>query len=615
MTNYNIGRITELDFDTIKQNLIDHFKSQQEFSDYNFEGSGLTALINNLAYVAHYLGFYANMGFAEKFLDSAVTRAAVVSAAKDLGYNTSSITSAFALVNVNVNNIAGLPTTVTLPKYSKFTASSTDSENPQTFTFVNTEAYTATKIGNNYYFNDVEIHEGVSLSYNFVVGSETSFIYEIPNSDVDINTISVRVQNSLSDMTTTIFTEYNTLVNIDGESNIFFVEENYKGKYQLQFGDGILGKKLSVGNVITVDYLVTNGVSANGLKNFVLDQSIFGSGTSITTLSPTNLNGASGGSDRQSIASIKFTAPKSYIAQNRLVTTNDFYAEISGISSIESVSVWGGEDNVPPSYGRVFISAKPVGGLYLSDTLKNDILLNRLKPKKVSIITPVFVDPDYIYTNLHVTAKYDKNINNLGIGDMEQVVRTAISNFQTSELGKFNNDFLYEPFLNYIKSSSAAITSTYAVLKLQKRFSPNFNVNSNYDINFNTPLQQNRLESTRFYVYISGALRLVSLSDYTTDTSINPASIGTLRLIDSSSGIVYNDNVGTIDYMSGLVAVDPMIINSLPNGIGDIRVTASVQENTFDIATYRNNIILIDDSHIDTTVNLKNGVFIDIIPT
>lgn len=606
-------RITELDYDAIKQNIINFYKADPTFSDYNFEGAGLTALINNLAYNTHYLAYYANMGFAEKFLDSAVTRSAVVSAAKDLGYNPTSITASSALVNVNVSNVAGLPTTITLPKYSKFTATTTSSDNNSSFSFVNTESYIATKIGTNYYFTDVLVREGSPLSYSYVVGAETSFVYEIPNDNVDVSTIKVRVQNSTGDLTSTAFTKYSTLATVDGNSAIFFVEENYKGKQQIQFGDGIIGKGLVSGNVVIVEYLSTSGVIANGMKNLTLDQSVFGSGASVTTLSQTSIDGAAGGAEKQSNESIKFTAPKSYVAQNRLVTTNDFYAEISGISSIESVSVWGGEDNIPPIYGRVFISAKPVGNLYLSDTLKNDILLNRLRPKKVSTITPVFVDPDYLYINLHVTAKYDKNVNNLGVGDMEQLVRVAIGNFQTTSLGKFNFDFLYEPFLNYIKNSSASISSTYAIVKLQKRFIPNFNINTNTNIAFNTPLQQNRLESTKFYVYISGALRLVALRDISSDTSINATSIGILQLYDVDSGVVYDSMAGTIDYLGGVVSIDPITINSLPNGISDIRVTVSTQENVFDIATYRNNIIIIDDSHINTLVNLKNGITIDIV--
>lgn len=606
-------RITELDYDAIKQNIIAFYKADPTFSDYNFEGAGLTALINNLAYNQHYLAYYANMGFAEKFLDSAVTRAAVVSAAKDLGYNPTSITASSALVDVVVSNVSGLPTTITLPKYSKFTATTTGSDNNTSFIFVNTESYIATKIGINYYFTDIILKEGSPLSYSYVVGTETSFIYEIPNDNVDVSTIKVRVQNSTGDLTSTTFTKYSTLAKVDALSTIFFVEENYKGKQQIQFGDGIIGKKLVAGNVIIIEYISTNGLAANGMKNLTLDQAAFGSGASVTTLAQTSIDGASGGADKQSIDSIKFTASKSYVAQNRLVTTNDFYAEISGISSIESVSVWGGEDNVPPIYGRVFISAKPVGNLYLSDTLKNDILLNRLRPKKVSTITPVFVDPDYLYINLHVTAKYDKNVNNLGIGDMEQLVRVAVNNFQTVALGKFNYDFLYEPFLSYIKDSSTSISSTYAIVKLQKRFLPNFNISTNTNINFNTPLQQNRLESTKFYVYIAGALRLVSLKDVSTDTAINATSIGSLQLYDSDSGIVYETMAGTVDYLSGLVAIDPIIINSLPNGINDIRVTVSTQENVFDINTYRNNILIIDDSHINTSVNLKNGITVDIV--
>lgn len=606
-------RIVELDYEQLKNNLIDFYKNDPTFSDYNFTGSALTSLINNLAYNAHYLGYYANMGFSEKFLDSAVTRAAVVSAAKDLGYYPSSITAASVKVNVVVNNITGLPSSLELPKYSAFASSIATEAGTQSFNFVTTESYTATRVGNSYSFNGIVIKEGTPLSYVYTVGTETSFIYPIPNNNVDVSTIKVKIQNSSSDFTTTTFTKYDSLAGVNGNSNIFFVEENYKGQPQIQFGDGVIGKKLTTGNIIIIEYISTNGKTANGLKSFVLSSSIFGSGSSSTSLSVESINGADGGADRQSIDSIKFTAPKSYVAQNRLVTTNDFYAEIASISSIESVSVWGGEDNVPPLYGAVFISAKPIGSLYLSDTLKNDIIINKLKPKKVATIRPIFVDPDYTYISLAVTVKYDKNVSNLGIGDTESIVRNSILTFQTNVLGKFNSDFLYEPFLSFIKNSNPSFLSTYAMIKLQKRFVPSLLISSDNIIDFHTPIQQNRLSSTKFYTYINDALRLVSFRDYSTDTSQHPSSVGKLQLWDNETGVVLEDDIGTVDYYSGKITTKAFVINSVPSGISDIRISVVVQENVFDIMTVKNNILLIDDSHINNSVNLSNGVTIDVI--
>lgn len=600
----NASRIVELDYDALKLNLIAFFQSTPEFSDYNFTGSALTTLINSLAYNSHYLGFYASMGNAEKFLDSAVTRSAVISAAKSMGYIPASITSALATVDVSVSNAVGSPSVLELPKYSIFTATVTNSEVTKTFNFVNTETYTTTKIGNVHTFTNVVLKEGNPLLNTFVVGDETSFIYEIPNDNVDTASIKVRVQKSSSDMTSTAYTKYAGLSGVNADSKIFFIEENYKGKIQLQFGDGIIGTRLDSGNIIIVEYISTTGKEANGVNSFVLSAAVFGSAVVITT---TTGGVADGGADTQSIQSIKFSAPKAYVAQNRLVTTNDFYAEVASISSIESVSVWGGEDNVPPSYGRVFISAKPIGSLYLSDSLKNDILLNKLKPKKVATIIPTFVDPDYTYINLHVTAKYDRNVNNLGIGDMESLVRGYINSFQTTQLGKFNAEFLYESFLSYIKDSNTSIVSTYAITKLQKRFRPNLNVTSDHTIEYYTELQPNKLESTKFYIFVDDTLRFASIRDVAIDDQS-----GTLDLWDVDSKSVYQTNIGTVDYVTGTVVINPIVINSLVD-IEDIRVTVSVHESVFDIDTYRNNILIFDDSYIDTNNNLKNGVTIDII--
>ena len=609
MTTVNPSQITALDFQGIKQNIIAFYQSQPEFTDYNFTGSGLQVLIDNLAYNASYMGFYASMGFSEKYLDSAVTRAAVVSAAKDLGYNPRSATSAIVNVDITVSGVSGSPSSITLPIYSKFIATLQNADGTiSTFTFVNTEAITTTKIGNSYVFSNVTLTEGTPLSYNYVVGNETSFVYEIPNANIDNSTINVTVQNSISDSTSINFSQYNTLVDIDGTSAIYFVGENYKGNTQVEFGDGIIGRSVAKNNVIIIHYIASSGSVANGVTGFVLDQSVFNASSSFTTLSLSSVGGGSGGSDPQSIESIKFTAPKSYVAQNRLVTVNDFAAEVSSISSIESVSVWGGEDNVPPVYGSVFISAKPVGGLYLSATLQNNILQNNLNPKKVAIITPTFVDPDYTYINISATAKYNSQITNLGIGDMEQIIRTAIATYQTNSLGRFNSNFLYEPFLNFLANSDTSIISTYATTRLQKRIVPALAVDYSVDIAYNTALSPATLQSTRFYMFLNGAMRLVSFRDSNVD-----GITGTLQLIDIDSGIVYNNNCGMVTYATGEVSITPIIISTLPTNFNDVRISASVAAGVFDIDTLRNNILLFDDSSIDTTYNMNNGVNVNVL--
>lgn len=608
MTTGNL-RITELDFDTIRNNLIDYLKAQPTFSDYNFDGSGLTVLLNSLAYNTHYLAFVASMGFNEKYLDSAVTRSAVVSAAKSIGYTPSSATAPTASVDIVVSNVTGSPTTLTLPKYSNFSATVAGTS----YTFVNTESVIATRIGSTFTFGAVDIKEGSPLLFSYIVGNETSQIYEIPNDNVDVSTIKVFVQNSISDLSKTTYKKYNALAGIDGTSLIYFIDENYKGKLQVQFGDGIIGKKLTNGNVVIIEYLSTNDISANGVKNFSINGNVFGSGsTAVVTTTAASINGASGGAERQSLTSIKFSAPKSYVAQNRLVTTNDFGAEISSVSGIETVSVWGGEDNDPPVYGKVFISAKPFGSLYLSDTVKNDILLNRLKPKKVATITPAFVDPNYTFINATVTIKYDTGINNIGVGDMEQLVRASILTFQSQSLGKFNSSFFYDSFLTFLKTTDLSIVSTFAQIKLQKRITPIFNVSGNYDIKFNIPIRQNRVESTKFYFSVDGIIRLLSIRDISTDTAINPISTGTLQIWDADTGVVYESNAGSVDYSYGYIKISPLYISYLPQDVFDIRLTVTPQENIADVPTFRNNILLFDDSHINSVINLKNGIIVNV---
>ena len=349
MTNL---RIAELDFDTIKQNLKEFLQNQDEFTDYDFEGSGLSVLLDILAYNTHYNAYLANMLVNESFLDSAVKRNSAVSIAKHLGYTPASARGARAIIDVTVNSVPGTPTTLTLDRFTPFTTTI----NGVAYTFLNLNAVTATPTNSSYVFNNLTIVEGRFNQQSYVaVQPGPAEKFEITETNVDTSTLLVTVQNSSTDLTTRAFTLSEDITGVDDDSLVYFLQENPFGRYEVFFGDGVIGKKLDPGNIISIRYLVSSGVETN--VSDLITQSF----TTTTIGGSSNVNittesNSTSGSNKETITSIKFKAPLVNAAKNRAVTAEDYLALItSRFSEAESVSVWGGEENDPPIYGKVFI--------------------------------------------------------------------------------------------------------------------------------------------------------------------------------------------------------------------------------------------------------------------
>ena len=396
MTNL---RIAELDFDQIKQNLKEFLQDQDEFTDYDFEGSGLSVLLDILAYNTHYNAYLANMLVNESFLDSAVKRNSAVSIAKHLGYTPASARGARAIIDVTVNSVPGTPTTLTLDRFTPFTTTI----NGVAYTFLNLNAVTATPTNSSYVFNNLTIVEGRFNQQSYVaVQPGPAEKFEITETNVDTSTLLVTVQNSSTDLTTRAFTLSEDITGVDDDSLVYFLQENPFGRYEVFFGDGVIGKKLDPGNIISIRYLVSSGVETN--VSDLITQSF----TTTTIGGSSNVNittesNSTSGSNKETITSIKFKAPLVNAAKNRAVTAEDYLALItSRFSEAESVSVWGGEENDPPIYGKVFISLKPFDGFNISQTTKDVIKNNILKDKKVLAIQPEFVDPEFFFVNLNI---------------------------------------------------------------------------------------------------------------------------------------------------------------------------------------------------------------------
>ena len=598
-------RISELDFDQIKLNLKNFLKAQTEFTDYDFEGSALSSLVDLLAYNTHYNAYLANMNINEMFLDSAVKKSSAVSLAKHLNYTPLSVRSASASLSVTVNNPTGLPRKLTIERYTPFNTTI----NGKTFTFVTNETYSAERIGTLYTFSDITVFEGTPSIFSYPVSDNTpNFKYTIPNANVDTSTLYVSVQNSTTDTTSYVYTQTTDITGLDGTSKIYYLEQNTQGKYQIYFGDGVLGKQLSIGNNINIRYLISSGTEANlsnlSTQSFAASGSIGGGTVNVTV----NSN-STGGGNAESIDSIKFNAPKFNAAKNRAVTASDYETLIlSNYAGAEAVSVWGGEDNEPPHYGRVMISLKPYEGYTISTAAKDYIKQNILNNKQVAAITPLFVDPSYLFLNLTAKVVYNPNLTNLSSDEISTVVTNAVNTYFTTELQKYNKNYNNSKLIKSILNSNTAITSVILTLGIQKRIVPLLNTTNVYisetSLKFRNPIKPGSISSTYFYIVDKSTQVLVKIVDLPNDTPPNSNGYGTLRLVLAKTGTSIKTNIGTVNYSTGVIDITGIIPTSLPSNVSDIRITAGIQESFYNVEVLRNEILLLDD----TTLNAVGGL-------
>jgi hypothetical protein len=607
-------RIAELDFDQIKTNLKTFLKAQSEFTDYDFEGSGLSTLLDVLAYNTHYNAYLANMVVNEMFLDSAVKRSSAVSIAKHLGYTPVSTRGSVANLDIVVTSPSNLPASLTMDRYTPFTST----VDGVSYTFLTTEAKTALRVGTIYTFSDVNVTEGTLLSYSYVVTDTTpNSKYEIPNSAVDTTTILVSVQTSSSDTTTTTYTLSTDITGLDDTSKVYFLEQNPQGNYQIYFGDGVIGESLSSGNIITVRYMVATGsavnVSSTVSQSFTAGTTIGGSSSIAITVN----SNSTGGADAESITSIKFNAPRINASKNRAVTATDYEALIlANYAGAESVSVWGGEDNDPPYYGRVIISLKPYSSFTISDATKESIANNILKSKQGITVTPVFVDPVLFFVNLTAAIKYNSSITTLSSEQIRAQVDTTITNFFTNNVQKFNKNYTHSALIKDILSTSSSITSALLTLKLQRRIIPVLNTSNLFTgdtaVKFRNPLKPGSILSSFFFISVSGVTTLVKITDLPNDTPPSDTGLGVLRLVNIINNAIVTSNVGTVDYGTGVIALTGITPTGIPAGVTDIRITGSVQEANYNLTVSRNEILLLDDTTTNKTGGLVAGTTINV---
>lgn len=480
--NSNI-QITELDFASIKQNFITFLKSQDTFKDYNFSGSALSTLLDVMTYNTQYNAYYLNMVANEMFMDTALQRGSVVSHAKLMGYVPQSSIAPTAIANVNV--IGANTSALTLPRYSQFVSQPI---NGTSYTFVNTDTQTITVANNVGTFTDVTLKQGtpVTLTFTYSSTGNPSSSFQLPDVNIDTTSLLVQVYPNGYSTEFSVYTNATNYLELNGSSTVYFLQEQVSGYYQISFGDGVLGKSLIDGSRIVVSYISTSGTAATGANTFALISSI---GNYVVTVDPSLA--ATNGKERESITSIKYQAPKSFSAQNRAVTKEDYITLINqnnlGIT-FDAVNVWGGQENPTPVYGQVFICLKPTGSYTLTTTQKQRLIKDVIKPISVMTVEPTIVDPDYTYIKINANVMYDPSKTNLTASQLQLIVKNAIQSFADSTLNTFNSTFSATDLNAAIKNADNSIVTNEISIQLQKKFYPNLVSPTTYKLYYGVPL-------------------------------------------------------------------------------------------------------------------------------
>ena len=590
--------VTEFDFDDVKDNLKIFLKGQTEFKDYDFEGSGMSALLDVLAYNTHYLGFNANMLANEMFLDSASLRSSVVSHAKTLGYIPTSSRAATATVDVTLNT----PTlaTATMDAGTVFTTSNDGTD----YQFVTAEDVTATNIGSGITFNDVKIYEGTYITTRYTVDtSDADQRFILTDNRADTTTLTVKIQTSSSDTTTATYTEATDITQVTTTSKVYFLQEVENGKFEIYFGDGVIGTALSDDNIVILTYVISNRGDANGAAIFTNAASIGG----IDDVAVATVSIASAGANPETLKSIKYNAPLDYASQGRCVTAEDYKVFAKKLfPNTQSVSVFGGESGSFDSslgvvstaeYGKVFISIKSTTGLELTSAEKTQ-LIKDYAPYTVASTTPVVVDPLVTYLILNVTFKFNTSATTSTGPELESLVSTTLQNYNSSDLEQFEGLFRHSKVLGLIDNTDTAITSNTTNITLAQKFTPTTTAATSYTINFNNAFYNPHSEHNKSAGGIITSSGFYISGDTTNIHYFDDDGAGNLRLYYISAGArVYADETaGTVTYSTGKIVTDSIYITSadVVDEVASTQIRITAIPDSKDIVPLRNQLLEID---------------------
>ena len=594
--------ISAVDFDQIKANLKTFLQNQVEFQDYNFEGSGFSILLDLLAYNTHYLAYNANVVANEMYLDSADLRNSIVSLAKMLGYTPTSPRAPIANIDILINNASG--TSITMDKGTVFNTS----VNGISYQFITNADATITPSNGVYRFSNINVYEGSSVTYKYTVdSSDPDQRFVINSARADTSTLKVKVQNSISDSTTATYNLATGYTGLDNTSKVYFIQEVEDNKFEVYFGDGVIGKSLDDGNIVILEYIVTNKTEANGASTFTLSGSV--GGFSDVTIS-TN-SSAQGGSDGQSKESIRFNAPLQYARQDRAVTTSDYETLVQELyPNAQSVSAWGGEDDETPVYGVVKIAIKAASGSTLTDTTKESIK-TQLQKYNVASVRPVIVDPETTSIILTSNVKYDERATTKTADTLKSEITTAITNYNTSTLQKFDSIFRHSKVTGLIDDVDTSILSNVTSLLIRKTFTPTLSASTRYDIYFRNGIYNPHAG------HKSGMGGVITTSGFKVPNDNNVYFLdddgnGNIRryYFVGSVRTYVNNTQGTVNYATGQITINSLTVASVENirGASSTVIEVTVEPASYDIVPVRDQILDIDTANSTITVEADTFV-------
>ena len=590
--------VSELDFDTIKTNLKNFLSDQNEFADYDFDASGLSVLLDLLAYNTHYNAFYLNMIANEMFLDTASIRSSVVSRAKHLGYTPVSQKGAKAFVDITITP-ANTPATIVIEKDTQFTAT----VNGISYTFCTANSATVNVNANGIYTSaNVELTQGVPLTHKYTANTnDPDQRYLLPNANTDTSTLTVKIQTSATNSNIYTYAAANDTTTVNSTANVYYLEEDEEGRFEVLFGDGVIGRKPVMGNIIILSSLVADGGEPNGAKTFVPVSGV-GGYSNVVVSTVTN---AVGGAERDSISTIKFNAPRNYQAQNRAVTINDYKRLLErDYPAAESIVAWGGEDNDPPVYGKVYLAVKPQTGLTLSTSTKSFIADTVLGNRNIVSITPEVVDPDYMYVTVTSSVKYDSTKTTVSAQQIKNSISNTIYQYGVTNLGLFADQFRYSPLIKQIDETETSIESSLTSINLRRTFAPTLGTPTSYTLKFSNQIKHESntdvsISSTRFsHTDDNGTLR--------TECELQDDN-GTLQVFRTSGAtrVIVANNVGTVNYTSGQVALTTFAPTAIADGTANVSVTVVPSSN--DVTPFREQILLIANNDISISMIDTSG--------
>ena len=590
--------ISELDFTKIKDNLTGFLTSQAEFVGYNFKGSSFDVLLDVLSYNTHYNAYYANMVANEMFLDSATLRDSVVARAKHLSYIPRSTKGSKAAVTLTITPTDS-PASISIPKNTQLQGE----KEGVTYIWCTQNSHSVNINANGVYtVAGVTLTQGIPSTFRYTANTgDTDQRFILPNANTDTDTLSVTVQVSAQDTDSTVYTLANDITTINSASTIYFLDEIEDGRYEIQFGDNVLGKQLANGNIVILSSLICDANTTNGAKSFSVVSEVGGySNVKVVTTSF-----AQGGAEAADVDEIKFNAPKNYEAQNRCVTIFDYVTMIKkDYSGADAVVAWGGEDADPPVYGKVYIAIKPTSGTVLSDSSKTLIRDTILQKRNIVGITPEIVDPDYMYLKVSSTVKYDSGMTTNSASVLKSTVSTAVTDFGTTNLKTFDKSFRYSNLTQAIDEAEVSIKSNQTSIVIKRYLYPLLGSGAAYTLPF----------SNQIYHPANTFWGAVTSSEFSYNDSVDALWTG-CKLQDEdgvvqvyrTSGeerIIVNNNVGSITYLSGkmeLKSFKPIAIGSASTG-NTTPMEVFITPASADILPLREQIILIESGDVSITM-------------